>query len=245
MNNRKLLYAPVLLYTFLLVAVWLVSWVTELYLSLSGSAAVVSSPINGPGLRWTLLSMKDSLNAAPWGTMALLVFVGGLLSGSGILQLGRRLIVKRKISIYERNSLLFALFALFLYCLLLFMVTVSPWNTLASVTGSFENSPLAHGWLLVLFLGVLTLSLVYGFIYGSYRTLSDVVGFSGDCFALYVPAFIAMIPASGIIPCLQYTGMDQALSFDEATLHMTANIVYVLPFVYIMVLRIIKGRYFE
>ena len=206
----------------------------------SATAVKVHSIVSAEGVRWALLSMDDSLDSIPWGSLLLLMLVLGLSDGSGIARSLSRLVTGHRISGNEGRSLLFSALVLSLYLAILFMFTISPWQTLLGVTGDIMHSPLAQGWLLALFLGVLTLSLVYGFIYGSYRTLSDVVGFSGDCFALYVPAFIAMIPASGIIPCLQYTGLDKALSFDEATLHMAANIAYVLPFVYIMVLRIIK-----
>lgn len=242
MNNRRLQYAPVLLYTILLVAVWLVSWVTGLVQSLSGDVTSVTSPMDGAGLRWALLSSQASLNAAPWGTMAIIVFMAGLLSGSGILQLTERLLFRQKISVNERNSLLLALLALLLYCTILFVTTIAPWNTLAGVSHSLLNSPLAHGWLLVSFVGVLAMSLVYGFMYGNYRTVADVVCFSGEYFSHYISAFIAMIPASSIVPCLQYTGWDKVVGLDDAALHVTELIIYALPFVYVLVLGIFRKR---
>ena len=242
MNKRRILYAPVLTYLILLVAVWMLSWVAELYQQLTGDAGAVTSLISSAGVRWALLCAGDSLNAAPWGTMALLVSVFGLLDGSGVLRLAGRIIRRQKASRNEWRSLLFALFALLLFGAILFMFTVSPWNTLAGVGNGASASPLGYGWPLVLLLAVLAVSLMYGFTYGNYRTVADVVASAGDSFILFVPAFVAMIPASGIVPCLKFAGMDGILGFDDGSMRLVGDVACILPFLYISVLGIIRKR---
>ena len=242
MNKRRLLYAPVLVYLVLLVAVWTLSWAAELYQQLTGDTGAVTSLISSAGVRWALLSAGDSLNVAPWGTMALLVSVFGLLDGSGVLRLVERIIRRQKTSRNEWHSLLFALFALFLFGAILFMFTVSPWNTLAGVGNGTSASPLGHGWPLVLLLAVLAVSLMYGFTYGNYRTVADVVASAGDSFILFVPAFVAMIPASGIVPCLKFAGMDAMLGIDGANMRFVGDVACILPFLYISILGIIRKR---
>ena len=242
MNKRRLLYAPVLAYLILLVAVWTLSWAAELYQQLMGDAGAVTSLISSAGVRWALLSAGDSLNAAPWGTMALLVSVFGLLDGSGVLRLAERIIRRQKASRNEWHSLLFALFALLLFGAILFMFTVSPWNTLAGVGKGTSLSPLGHGWPLVLLFAVLAVSLMYGFTYGNYRTVADVVASAGDSFILFVPAFVAMIPASGIVPCLEFAGMGGILGFDDGSMRLVGDVACILPFLYISVLGIIRKR---
>lgn len=242
MIDRRLLYCPVMLYLLLLAAVWLLSWGAEVWQLLSGTDGGVVPLLSEAGVRWTLFSVRESLNAAPWGTMAFMVIIAGLLSGSGILQFLGRLMRRQKTSVSERRSMVLALLALLLYCTLLFLFTVSPWDTLMGVTGYFGNSPLVHGWILVLFFAVLAVSLTYGFIYGNYRTAVDVIVSAGDIFSLFIPAFMAMLPASGIVPGLQYTGLDASFGLDVAGLSVFETVVYTLPFVYVCLLVALKRR---
>lgn len=242
MNNRKLSYAPVLAYLFLLLSVWLASWAIGLFQLLSGGDTPVTSLISGAGMRWALLSVQDSLSAAPWGVMALLVFLFGMLEGSGILHFAGRFAGRHKTTPGQRRSMLFAIIALLLYAVALFLLTVYPWKTLSGVSSGVVNSPFSHGWILVLFFAVSALSLTYGFIYGSYRSITDVIATAGDSFSLFIPAFIAMLPASGIVPCLQYTGIGAALGISGSGIVVTETVLYSLPFLYIMVLGMFSAK---
>jgi hypothetical protein len=85
-------------------------------------------------------------------------------------------------------------------------------------------------------------SLTYGFIYGNYRTAVDVIVSAGDIFSLFIPAFMAMLPASGIVPGLQYTGLDASFGLDVAGLSVFETVVYTLPFVYVCLLVALKRR---
>ena len=123
------------------------------------------------------------------------------------------------------------------YVVLLYMSSVSPWNLLGGVTEDPALSPLLQGWALLLFVGVLIVSLIYGFIYGSYRSMMDTIASTAATFGLFVPAFMALIPASGIIPCLQYAGVGSIHGISWSTV---SAILYLLPFVYVAVLKMLK-----
>ena len=239
MNSPRVAYYPALFYALSLVLIGLASWlVGACQLFIDGETSLVSL-LSGSGVRRVLLSVDDVLNAAPLGSVLFLLLMSGLLMGSGVLSFLGRLLTNGRVSRNEQRSFLFAFIALLLYCVLLFACTVSPWNVLMGVSGSVAASPLARGWLLLLFAGVLLFSLVYGFLYGNYRTLFDVVESSGKVLAMFVPALVAMLPASCIIPCLLYTRLVPA-----AWIYLWEDLLefalYALPFVYIIALRCIK-----
>ena len=242
MNNIGCVYYPALTYTFLLVSIWIVSLLTSVFQLLVGSDATVVSLVSGEGMRWALLSVYASLESAPWGNIMFLVLIAGLLSGSGVLQFLAKLLSWRKVSNNELRSFVFSVAVLLLYGVTVFMFTVSPWQALLGVTGELLNSPLAHGWLLVLFVGILLMSLVYGFIYGNYRTVTDVIASAGSFVKGCTPAFLAMLPASGIMPCLHYSGLDTVCGLTGVVCGIVEGLLYMLPFVYLLLLMMVGKK---
>ena len=241
MNDRRSAYYPALAYSLLLLLVWGGSWLIAVVQLFMGDLFEVNSLVSGEGVRWALFSVAPSVEAAPWGTAFFLLFIAGLLDGSGLLRLLGN-IFKWRVSGNELRSLLFALSALVLYVVVLFLFTVSPWDALRGVTGDIGNSPLSHGWLLLLFVGVLMTSLVYGFMYGNYRTVVDVIGSAAGFVRLFVPALLALLPASGLMPCLHYTGLDIMLGIDNENTMAVETVIYCLPFVYMAVMCLVRKR---
>ena len=241
MNDRRSAYYPALAYSLLLLLVWGGSWLIAVVQLFMGDLFDVNSLVSGEGVRWALFSVVPSVEAAPWGTAFFLLFIAGLLEGSGLLRLLGN-IFKWSVSGNELRSLFFALSALVLYVVVLFLFTVSPWDALRGVTGDIGNSPLSHGWLLLLFVGVLMTSLVYGFMYGNYRTVVDVIGSAAGFVRLFVPALLALLPASGLMPCLHYTGLDIMLGIDNENTMAVETVIYCLPFVYMAVMCLVRKR---
>ena len=241
MSDRRSAYYPALAYSLLLLLVWGGSWLIAVVQLFMGDLFDVNSLVRGEGVRWALFSVVPSVEAAPWGTAFFLLFIAGLLEGSGLLRLLGN-IFKWRVSGNELRSLLFALSALVLYVVVLFLFTVSPWDALRGVTGDFSNSPLYHGRLLLLFIGVLMTALVYGFMYGNYRTVVDVIGSAAGFVRLFVPALLALLPASGLMPCLHYTGLDIMLGIDNENTMAVETVIYCLPFVYMAVMCLVRKR---
>lgn len=242
MSNRRTAYYPVLVYASVLVFVWLASWLVSIMQMFSATAATVHSIVSAEGVRWALLSMDDSLDSIPWGGLFLLLLVVGLSGGSGIARSLFRLMTGRRISGNEGRSLLFSALVLSLYLAIVFMFTISPWQTLLGVTGDIMHSPLAQGWQLMLLVGVLVVSLVFGFMYGNYRTLADVVGSAGGYMTIFMPALMAMIPAAGIVPCLEYSGFAAMLGLDEECADIVGELLCMFPFLYVAILWVMKKK---
>ena len=239
MSNRRAYYYPLPLYLLLLLMVWIGAFCVDVVRLLSDGMFYSSSLISAEGVRWALRTALPSIDALPWGAVMMLVATYGLLRGSGLTKALGRLFSMRRLTVSEWRALLFSLVAAICYILLLYMSTISPWNILSGVTEELMLSPLVQGWVLLLFVGVLFVSLIYGFIYGSYRSTLDVIVSAGNAFILFAPAMMALLPAAGIVPCLQYAGVQSicGLSWNVVT-----AVLYLLPFIYIMVLEIYNKR---
>ncbi len=235
MNDRRASYYPVLVYLSLLLLVWVGVFFADVTQMLSGKALSSSSLISAEGMRWALRTAVPSINALPWGMIMMLVAIFGLLRGSGLVRVVGCLFCLRRPTVLELRALLFSLAVAICYVVLLYMSSVSPWNLLGGVTEDPALSPLLQGWALLLFVGALIVSLIYGFIYGSYRSMMDTVASTAATFRLFVPAFMALIPASGIIPCLQYAGVQSICGISWSIF---SAILYALPFLYLLLMKL-------
>ena len=63
----------------------------------------------------------------------------------------------------------------------------------------------------------------------------DVVVSTADTFVLFIPAIMALLPASGIVPCLQYAGVQQA---SDMLWSIIETVLYMLPFLYVLFMEI-------
>ena len=233
MNNHRASYFFVPLYLLLLLMVWIGAFFADLAQLLIGSALPSSSLVSAEGVRWALRAVLPSIASLPWGLIMMLIATCALLRGAGLTKVLRRLVCFRRLTVTEWRALLFSAVAAVCYIVLLYMSAVSPWNMLAGVTDEAALSPLVQGWAMLLFVGVLSVSLIYGFIYGNYRSMMDVVVSAGKTFTLFVPALMALLPASGIVPCMQYAGVESILGLSWDTI---SAILYLLPFIYVMLL---------
>ena len=238
MNDRRKYYYPLLVYGAMLLLVWVFSFFTDVARLLSDSAGQAASLVSSEGIRWAVRSALPTINSVPWGTAILFLAMCGLLQGSGLLAVLGRLSRMRRLTVSEWHAFSFSLAAALCYLVLLYMTSVSPWSLLRGVTGDQALSPVSQGWAILTFLGVLATSLVYGFIYGNYRSLMDVVVSVGNTFTHFVPALFALLPASGIVPCLRFIKIvDLAPNLWETV----AMAIYLLPFIYVAVLRIVDS----
>ena len=238
MNNKRAYYYPIPVYLLLLLLVWVGSFFVDVVQMLSDDAHTSSSLISAEGFRWAVRNALPTINALPWGIVMIAVAIYGLLCGSGITRILRRLVRLRRLSSIEIRAFSFSFATLVCYLAFLYMSS-SPWKLLSGVTDEPALSPILQGHVILLFFGVLFMSLIYGFIYGNYRSMMDVFTSMADAFKLFVPALMAVIPASGIVPCLQYVGVQPLFGIPWKVIE---TVLYLLPFIYVAVLEQIDKR---
>lgn len=236
-RNRKIYYYPAMLYLLLLLFIWLASWFVGVAGLFSGGGNSVSTLISSQGVRWALRTSQTSIEGAPWGVATVLVVCVGLLRASGIIEALLLLLKGRALDAGRRTAGCVALVTLFCILLLLYLCSVAPWHILAGVTPGFWGSPLALGWILLLLIVVVAVSLMYGAVYGTFRSISDVMQGACGAVALFAPAFVAMLPASGVLPCLAYLGVV----FADGVAELITVILYSIPFVYVLLFSLRNG----
>lgn len=232
MNNRREHYYPLIGYVLLLVIVWLASWLIDIVATFVGVDLGIASLVSSEGVRWAVRNALPSLKNVAWGEIMLAVSAAGLLNGSGLFRLFMHIPQKKRLTRMETRSFLFSLFALMIYASVLYIITMSQWNILLGVTGSFSSSAFMYGLPLLLFIGVLIQSMIYGFMYGNYRTAIDVVSTIGDTCKFFVPALLALIPAAGITSSIEYIGVFDGLTDSETSIITT--VFYSIPFLHIL-----------
>ena len=240
MSDRRTYYYPAIFYAVILVMVWGMSWLNSIIAMFVGGGEKFMSLVSAEGLRWAVRNSSIVLNELPWGTVMLVIAIVGLLRGSGLKRALGHLFFSGALSPNERRAIFFVAIALLLCVLLLFAVTIAPWQLLMAVTGELGGSPLIQGWLPLLSFIVFVVSLVYGFIYGNYRSLLDLVCSVGDTFVISVPALLALIPAAGIVPGIEYMELFGYFGVSGEDVDVFADILYSIPFLYIILLRMLE-----
>ena len=237
MSSKREHYYPIIVYVLLLVTVWLMSWILDIATAFTASDIDIKSLVSSEGLRWIMRNAMPVLNNIAWGEILLAITALGLLQGSGIVRVFTHLIKRQQLTKMEKRSLLFSLSALLVYSTVLYVVTLSQWNILLGVTGTLENSSFIRGLALVLFIGVLVVALIYGFMYGNYRSVLDAVSSIGNTFSSFVPAIIALIPASAVMASVNYIGLFDILELTSFETNIIVTVFYSIPFLYIMLKR--------
>ncbi len=232
MNKRGAYYFPTLLYTLLLLLLWFLSWIIGVVHIVDGDNAL-NSLMTGEGVRWAVGNSVQAVNDAPWGSAMLLLVVVAMLDCSGLLRLLGDLLHLHPITVNRRRAAIMAFFMLLLYVGIISLSAISPWRLLMSVTSDITASPLLRGWLLLFFVGTLFVTLMYGYVYGNFRTATDVMCGVGRCVARFVPALLAMLPATAILSCLQYMNLFVFLDIDNSVAQYMADILYVFPFLFV------------
>ena len=235
MNKKRAYYYPIPVYLLLLLLVWVGSFFVDVAQMLSDNDHSSSSLISAGGMRWAVRNALPAINALPWGIVMLSVAVYGLLRGSGIIRVICRLARRQRLSGAEVRAFSFAMATLVCYIALLYMSSTSSWGVLRGVTDEPALSPIVQGAVILVFIGALFTSIIYGFIYGNYRSIMDLFTSIADSFKLFVPAMMALIPASGIVPCLQYVGVQPLCGIHW---HVLETVIYLPPFIYVAVLQL-------
>ncbi len=242
MNNRRRLYYPAVAYASLLLLVWLLSWVVDIAELLTGGGDVVSSLLSAEGVRWAVRGASLSLTSAPWGVIVSGVSLAGLVMGAGVTKSIRALSVGKVLMPNERRAWLFAFVTALVFGALLLLGTLAPWSVLLGVTGNFNASPLMQGAVFLFFAGGVLVFSVYGFIYGNYRSVVDVALSMGEGFSFFAPALLAVLPATGILPCVEFSGLFSMVGVSVEELAVVADVMYLLPFLFVLLMHYAEGK---
>jgi p-aminobenzoyl-glutamate transporter AbgT len=107
---------------------------------------------------------------------------------------------------------------------LLIPATIYPWNLTAGITGEFAQSPLAHGWLILLSAIIAATTTVFGIVAGTYRNIEDIIKGASHLIATHAHSIAALIPAALFI------SMSDHLEYPLFAYPIAEYIFLLLPF---------------
>lgn len=150
----------------------LFSWIANIY-----GLGEIQSLLDAEGIRWILGHVMENYVECPALGIVLILFMGlGLAVHAGLYGVLRRLFQKEKqLSRKERRALTLALSVLGIYVAVVAISFFLPWNFMLSVTGSWLHSPFSKGLVYIVSIGIGLSAMVYGYVSGTFRRLSDVM----------------------------------------------------------------------
>ena len=212
MSKGRLNNLPIILYSCLLLAVWLYSWIRSVVALLCGEATETLLA-SSDGVRWFLRSSIDSVDRIPWAMIVILLMCSGVLSSCGLLSVAGRLL-RGETSMRMRRALWTTLVAVVIMSLLLMFAALYPLNIFRSVSGGFASSPVAEGWPLVFYVVLFFLSAVFGVVGGAFKGVDDVVEAISSRIKFHACSLVALVPAALLLASMEYEGIMDMLFGD-------------------------------
>lgn len=164
----------------------LVSW----FLSATMSD-VVRSLLSSEGIRWFVGSFVSILST-PWLVWLLLLsMAGGCLFQSGVLA---AFAARRTTRDYRQRVAIRIAFALLVaYVVVVLLLTAVPHAVLLSSTGRLLPSPFSRALVPLVAFGLMSVSVVYGWVSGRFTSMTDVVGSWSYGISRSAPLFILYV----------------------------------------------------
>lgn len=228
MTNRHFIH-PATGFILFTVGVVLLSWVGTIY-RWNG----VNSMLGLENLRWLLRTfVHHFFNQPVLPYIFFLFFAAGLLVHSGLANGIVRLLRKGiRISRREKRALWLISFVAFIYVIWLLFMAFGPYNLLRSVVGTFEDSPLSQG--LVLLIGTIlsVVSVIYGFVTETYQTDRDIyrgMSYYLNCLGEF---FVILFFISMFFMVFERSGFPAIMGMDSDTLELSSSFCSLLTVVY-------------
>ena len=231
MNRGVLKYLPLLLYTLLLFAVWIGSWASGMVALLGGNDVdlVLTS---SDGVRHFVYGSVGSVAAMPWGAILFLLMASGLFVSCG-LPSALLCLLRRRTTLKMRMGLWASLLTLVVLALGLVATTLYPLSLTKSVLDTFADSPMAAGLLFMLFSVVLMLSLAFGVVYGTFKSIEDVVDALCSRIRYQAPSLVTLVPAALLLWSVEYMN----LGWESSVMAILKYVLVAFPFVYGIVVK--------
>lgn len=228
MNREYLTQLPTIFYVALLFIVWFVLWLMDIILLLNGKTDA-SVFISIDSVRWFVRSSVDSISSMPWGIIFLWLILAGVISASGIPSASFRFL-RGTATIKSRRAFSLSFVALILICVCWLLGALYPLNLFGNISGTLTDSPFARGWLFLLFVSVSFVSVVFGIVYGRYKTINDVLEGMCSYIRFHAPSLLSLVPAALLISTMDYAGITVKLfpSFS----YFLECVIILFPFLY-------------
>ena len=210
----------------LTVVLTLFSWIGSIY-----GMKEVQSLLSAEGVRWVLGHVVENYVQSPALGVVLILMMGlGIGKQAGLYEVLRRLCNKEKqLSRKERRALTLASMTLGVFCIVVLITLMLPWNFLQSVTGDWLYSPFSKGLVYIFSIGIGLSGMTYGYVSGAFRRLSDVVDGMSSLIVSRASYFVSLFFTVQFFSSLFYTRLADSLSVNDEFLSVVYIVFCYLP----------------
>lgn len=204
----------------------LFSWVANIY-----GWGEIQSLLSAEGIRWLLGHVVENYVSCPALGIVLILLMGlGIAVHSGLYGIWKRLCQKEKLlSHKERWALTLTMAVWGIYVMLVIASLLLPWNFMWGITGSWLYSPLSKGFVYVLSIGIGLSGVVYGYVSGNFRRLSDIMTGMSYLIARESSYFVTLFFITQFFSLLVYMRLPAWLHLSDEVVNMLYLLCSYLP----------------
>lgn len=209
-------------------ALALFSWVANIY-----GWGEIQSLLSAEGIRWLLGHVVENYVTCPALGIVLILLMGlGIAVHSGLYGILKRLCQKEKLlSHKERWALRLTMVVWCIYVMLVVASLLLPWNFMWGITGSWMYSPLSKGFVFILSIGIGLSGLVYGYVSGNFRRLSDIMIGMSYLIAREASYFVTLFFITQFFSLLVYMRLPAWLHLSDEVVNMSYLLCSYLPLI--------------
>lgn len=206
----------------------LFSWVANIY-----GWGYIQSLLSAEGIRWLLGHVVENYVSCPALGIVLILLMGlGIAVHSGLYGILKRLCQKEKLlSHKERWALTLTLAVWGIYVMLVIASLLLPWNFMWGITGSWLYSPLSKGFVYVLSFGIGLSGVVYGYVSGNFRRLSDIMTGMSYLIARESSYFVTLFFVTQFFSLLVYMRLPTWLHLSDEVVNISYLVCSYLPLI--------------
>lgn len=206
----------------------LFSWVANIY-----GWGDIQSLLSAEGIRWLLGHVVENYVSCPALGIVLILLMGlGIAVHSGLYGILKRLCQKEKLlSHKERWALTLTMAVWGIYAMLVVASLLLPWNFMWGITGSWLYSPLSKGFVYVLSIGIGLSGVVYGYVSGNFRRLSDIMTGMSYLIARESSYFVTLFFVTQFFSLLVYMRLPAWLHLSDEVVNISYLVCSYLPLI--------------
>lgn len=199
-KNEKIASVVVLLLIFAQVALILVSWIVSSALPESE----VYSLLSNDGIRWTFGNIINFISSPLLVWIVLLTIAMSALINCGITDVLTKAFRQQPILFRCRYALIVSAVVLFLYLIIVCLLTLVPHAILLGVTGELFPSSFSKSLIPIVAFGILLVALLFGFLSNKWNQLHEAMHAITIGFIPIIPWLVVYVLGSIFVNTLLY-----------------------------------------
>ncbi len=175
------------------------SWIGSIY------GLDVQNLLSAEGVRWGVSHLTANFKQVPFADLLLMLLTISMLVESGLF-----IVFRKRTSLKQRRALQLSTLLLAMGVLLLLLAAFVPHSILLSCWGTYQGSAIQQGLYPLLMLLVMLVAAFYGYLSGTFSSLTDVLRGATRLPALMAPSLPVLFVSSQLMGSINYVFADLA-----------------------------------